>query len=358
MALQTTSATGIREGEVVHLPRELLARVFRSVSFRRIGSQVEVTAVLLAPPTEEWTTVLAIDASESMRPLWGKTLIGDIPLLIQERYAKQGWMREEVRDGQTLRLLLPEAYDDALANGYLKWTPNEIERPGQQFLELLAGKVDARQVCRLLVFGTGGGPGWLDLGKVTKAEAVDRPLPGDEEFEFGSEARLLPLLQHLVEAATAAPRTLVVVLTDGGFGDAGEVKDFCRQLASQIKAKARNYMKFLAVGVGPHIHRKVFEELEGLEIAPGSDLWDYLPLAEIKEPEDLLSTIFPVDRVVAPAAVICDPNGKVVQEFPQGVLGQVTFRLPADAPGFTIQFPPDARVLAQTLRLPFRKRDP
>ncbi len=350
-----TSVSDIREGEFIPIPRDLLARVFRAVAYRKVGPSIEVTATLLFPPHEEWDTVVAIDASESMRPLWGKAFEGDIPLVIQERYARQGWMLEETRDGQIQRLLLPEAYDDALAKGYLKWTPNEIERPGQQFLELLAGKVDQQQQCRLMVFGAGGEPGWLNLGRVTKAEAADRPLPGDEEFEFGGEARLLPLLKHLVSEAGAVPRTLAVLVTDGRFVDANDVQSYCRNLAVLIKAKEKHFMKFLAIGVGHQVNRKVFDDMEGLEIAPGTDLWDYRPFAEINDPEDLLSTVFPVDRVVASAVVICDQSGKVVQEFPEGVLGKFSFQLPPEATGFTIQFPPDPRVIPQTLQLPFRK---
>ncbi len=354
MALKKTT-TLMRDGVIFPIPNDRLARIFSQVACKRVGKELEVFFTFLAPPGADWNTVLALDASESMRPLWGKTLTGDIPLQIQERYFRQNLVFDEEREGKVQRLFRPEAYQDAIAQGFLKWTENHLEPKARAFLELLSAKVDVNEACNLMFWGCQNDPGWINLGEIPRKNCRELSIPGNEAFSFGKESKLLPLIQFLVGNFASVSQTLVVILTDGGFSDLEDLVSFSINLGILIKAKKLNPMKFVMIGMGTEVEKKNLSRLGELKTGLEYDLWDCRVADDRKEPLEILGGLYPEDMIVTPPAVILDSKGKVIQEFKAGLTYRTTIRLPIDATSFSLQFPPDPVVFDQTLQLPFRK---
>ncbi|NLI79796.1 MAG: hypothetical protein GX442_25550 [Candidatus Riflebacteria bacterium] len=356
MALKS-SISGIREGQEVTVAGDLLERPFQSVSFHKTGKEIEVECRFLLPPTERWSTCLAVEASESVRPLWGRALTGDVPLPVQERYHQQGWVSEENRGGRLVRLYCAEACQDAVGRGLLKWTPNRIEPLVQGFLEFLAARVDDGEAPSLVYWGCRPGDTWVDLGRIPRAKCGKVSVPGGESFSFGASSRLLPLVEHLVARSSEVPRTLVVVLTDGRFADLEELQSYSSNLAVLIKGKAKNFLKFVAIGVGPDVQPEALVSLRGLDIAPNVNLWDFKLASDLENLQDILAGMVTDDQTVAPGAVIFDAKGRKAAEFKDGLPGKITFRLPLDSPMFSLQVAGQSAKVAQPLLNPLRKGD-
>ncbi len=355
MALKSSSISGIREGQEVTVAEDLLERPFRHISFRKTGKEIEVECRFLLPPAENWRTCLAIEASESMRPLWGRALTGDVPLPLQEKYHQQGWVTEEKRGGRLVRLYHAEACQDAVGRGLLKWTPNSIEPLAHGLLEFLAARVDDNEAPALLYWGCRPGDTWVDLGKIPRARCGKVPIPGGESFSFGGSSRLLPLVEHLVDRCAEVPRTLVVILTDGRFADLDELQSFSSNLAVLIKGKAKNLLKFVAIGVGPDVQPDALVSLRGLDIAPNVNLWDFTRAADLEHFQDILAGMVTDDQTVAPGAVIFDTRGRTAAEFTNGLPGKISFRLPLDSPMFSLQIAGQPTKVSQPLVNPLRK---
>ena len=348
--------TKIPEGEsVISVPSNLLSGVFSSVTYFKCNQEVEVIIRFLFPPADEWNTVVAIDYGESMQSLFGKTLTGDIPLEIQERYHLRNLVFDEKREGGLVRFYQPEAYEDAIANGYLKWTKNEIDPETRKVIEFLSTQIDSRELCNLMFWGCEKGLGWVDLGEISPEDLNENPISGPETSTFGRDPKLLPLVQYLVTKFLDVPRTLVVILTDGNFSDVEEVKDYCITLALLIKAKERNFMRFVLIGIGKEINQNTISELKGMKISPTAELWNYKKADEIEEFGELFQGLLSDEEIVAPHALILDANGKIVKKFEGGLPAKTSFRMPIDSTSFSIQFPPKSREIRQSLLLPFKK---
>lgn len=356
MALKS-SISGIREGQEVTVAEDLLERPFHSVSFHKAGKGIEVECRFLLPPTETWNACLAIEASESMRPLWGRTLTGDVPLPLQEHYHQQGWVTEEIRGGRPVRLYRADACQDAVGRGLLKWTPNSIEPMAHGFLELLAARVDDNESPTLIYWGCHPGDSWVDLGRIPRAKCEKVAVPGGEPFSFGASSRLLPLVEHLVARSADVPRTLVVILTDGRFADLEELQSYSSNLAVLIKGKAKTLLKFVAIGVGPDVQPDALISLRGLDIAPNLNLWDFKRASDLENSKDILAGMVTDDQTVAPGAVILDAKGRTAAEFKDGLPGKISFRLPLDSPMFSLQVTGQPTKVAQPLLNPLRKGD-
>jgi hypothetical protein len=337
------------------LPGNLLSPVFDQVAYRKDAKEIEVSFHILLPPGEEWNTIVALDTSASMRPLFGRALTGDIPLAEQERYHRQNWVTEKTLEGVVTRLYEPEAYDDALTKGYLKWTENIAEPRAREFLSYLANQVDARDASTFLFFGCENSIGWADLGEVKAEMSSDAPISSADDFSFGEESRLLPLLQYMVAKCVDVPRTIVVVLTDGRFSDLADVKSYSENLALLIHARQRHFMKFVAIGLGKDVDQDALAELDGMSTGNNTELWDTILETDVQAPREIFTGIVSEEQIVAPQALIFDGSGQVVKEFPDGLPVKASFRMPLGSTSFSLQIPPQEKKYKQSLLMPFRK---
>ncbi|MBF0501189.1 MAG: hypothetical protein HQM09_13710 [Candidatus Riflebacteria bacterium] len=342
-----------KDDQIISIPRNLLSGVFNQVSYRKDGQEVEVFFQFLIPPADDWNTVVAIDSSESMRPLFGKSLIGDIPLSVQERYHRQNLVIEETRDGCSLLLYKPEAYEDAVANGFLKWTDNEIEPKAREIIDFLGTHIDARKSCNLMYWGCEKKPGWVDTGEIKIEDCNRVTISGPDTF--GTDSRLLPILKYLVGRLSVVKRSMVVILTDGLFSDAEDVKTYCSNLAILIKAKERNFMKLVLIGIGKNIDKKAMASFNDMKIGPTTELWDCRMAEDISEMSEIFVGDISDEKILAPRAVVFDSKGNVVKEFPDGLPAKGSFRMPIEETSFTFQIFPSNKKIQQSLLMSFRK---
>lgn len=343
------------EDIITTLPTSALHEVFGKVSYRKLSGQVEVMFTVLVPSLEgQWQTGVALDASDSLKSAYGRVLADSIPRRVKARYRKQGWIREEVRDGETVPIYEPEAYNDAIASGYLQWTTNEVEPKAREFLEYLAANLDLDGGTTLIYWACGEGSQIEVVGDITAPECAALVITGPAEVPFGASTRLTPALRYFEQRFADAPNGMYVFVTDGDLDDLDEVKQYTTRLAQEIEAGTRNPLKCVLVGLGEEINEAQMTQLDDLDTGTDIDIWDHKIAGDMRSLLDIFAELVDETRIVAPSGSIYDADGNVVAQFPEGLPGRVVFRMPDMSTSFTLEAPALAEEgrITQSLLLP------
>jgi hypothetical protein len=277
--------------------------------YKQSGGTLEIVAtVLMVPDVEGAKAGLALDASASMKKMYGHSGI-------------QGpW------GGETTNVVQPVARTMAayLAN---------FATDDKSHLIYWACNPDGTAI--------------EEIGAFTSNEAKAIEVKGPK-LPWGRGTKLLPPVRHFVETAFVnAPWAICVFVTDGIIEDLQDVKAYCMQFAQQISAGKRAFMKFVLIGVGEAVDESQMEELDdmfegsGLKDQRGEDidLWDHKLASEMKKLEEVFAEVVSKDTIVVDSGRIKDQSGQVAKEYPDGVPALLRFTLPANATAFTLEFP-------------------
>jgi hypothetical protein len=81
--MYSSSSNSEEQQSSYQLPRSVVAKEFGEVNVKKSGHHLQVLFTILMEPqgsdAEGWQTGIALDASASMRGLYGRSLIGEIP---------------------------------------------------------------------------------------------------------------------------------------------------------------------------------------------------------------------------------------------------------------------------------------
>lgn len=192
-----------------------------------------------------------------------------------------------------------------------------------------------------------------DLGDMDAAQI--KKYPFNPPKNYGSGTKLLPPLRFFAEQKFAAsPWTILVFVTDGAVEDLAEVKTYTVELAKQIAAGKRSFLKLVLIGVGPEAeaHEDEMEQLDdfdygGLTDPQGReiDLWDHKMAATIQKLEELFAEVVDEDTILAPSASIVDSAGQPVKplgkrsSYADGLPALLNFEMPASCDSFSLILP-------------------
>lgn len=336
---------GAAEDKIVTLPSGALHPLFGKVSYRTLGSEKEVMFSILMPSLGEgWQTGLALDASASMRAAYGKSLEGSVPPKVRKDYAKRGWIQEQQRDGAATAVFKPEAYEDALTRGHLRWTVNAVEPEARRFVQYLAENLDADGGTTLIYWACGGGAEIEVVGDVRGEDCATLTVAGPGAADFGAGTHLLPAVRYFEERFADASDGLYVFLTDGRIDDLDAVKAYCTELAKRIEAGRRHGLKFVLIGLGLEIDEGQMIELDDLDTGTDVDLWDHKIAADMRDITEIFAELVDETVQVAPSASLYDDTGGLVRRLTDGLPARVTFRLPQSARFFELEIPGQDRI--------------
>ena len=295
------------------LPSNLVVEPFGEINAFAEGERIRVKATILMKPTVEGAqTGLAIDGSASMKNAFGAS--GAVSAL----------------------------FASASVN---------IVEPVARTIGAFLANFDSDGQTSVIYWACGaGGSGVQDLGDMTAAQVKARAFapPAD----FGNGTKLLPALQYFAETKfPSAPWSIFVFLTDGAIEDLDAVKAYSRQLAQQIAAGSRQFIKLVLIGVGAEVKEDQMEELDdldygGLKDKSGTeiDLWDHKMAASMQKIEEIFAEVVTSDMILAPSATITDPQGVAVTpigrgSYADGLPALLEFTLPAASKSFTLTLP-------------------
>jgi hypothetical protein len=278
---------------------------------RRPDGRLGVTATILkVPDVEGARTGLALDASASMKQMYG--LSG----LIGGPFAKAAGVPNVV---------------EPVARTMAAFLAN-FSATGRADLVYWAVAPDGSQV--------------EPIGSFDEAAAATAVITGPRKYVWGRGTKLLPPLRYFTESAfAAAPWAICVFVTDGRIEDLSEVKAYSRRLADDIAAGRRRFIKLVLLGVGTEVDIRQMEELDdmfddsGLKDPDGHDidLWDHKLATEMTRLEEIFAEVVTEDTIVSPTGRVVDQWGRLVRDWPDGLPARLRFELPGASTWFTLE---------------------
>lgn len=278
--------------------------------YRRGDGAIDIVATILKEPEIEgaWTG-LALDASSSMRRMYGSVMGGPFS-----------------------------------ASGI----PNIMQPVVRTMGSFLAGYSSDGKT-RLIYWSCGhDGSRTEEIGALSSDELRDVPINGPRRCPWGRCTQLLPALRHFVDQAHDENRFgIYVILTDGRIDDIEAVKQYSLDLGAQIAAGRRSAIKFILIGLGQDIDVSQMEELDdlfegtGLEDHCGVqiDLWDHKLASDMRNLHDIFAEAVSADIVIANRGRILDQSGQIIHEYSVGLPALLRFTLPAGTTAFTLECP-------------------
>ena len=332
--------TGV--ANITHLPSKEVDPFFGKVSYRRMAGEIEVTFTVMPESVGEgWRAGIALDGSVSMQGVYGKMIMGNIPDEMLRRYRKKDWAREQVRDGEKFTVVSRRGWEDAFANGLVRWTENIAEPVGRDLMQHLANAVDARGRTAVAYFGCGLKGDEIEEFKEVRGEQCENfEVGGPLDTTFGRESQMLPALKFYDESFANDPGSLVVFVTDGGLKDLDAVKAYSKGIAKRIASGKRNPMKCVLIGIGEDLDDAPLQELDDLVTNTNVDLWDYLKADGLREASDLIREIVEENALATgePTRAL-DSRGNEAQSWPDGMPARVTFTMPDTSNLFELELP-------------------
>jgi hypothetical protein len=286
---------------------------FGEVNVHRLADDtLEIVAtILMEPDIEGARTGLALDASASMKKMYGATA----PVSPLFKSAAGGNVVEPV--ARTMASYLARfATDGRVRLLYWACSPD-----GSQIEPI--GEFNDEQIQRLAI-------------------------PGPKKLPWGRGTKLLPPLRHFIdEAFRDAPWAIVVFVTDGIIEDLDAVKQFSRKFAEQIATGRRAFIKLVLLGIGEEVDERQMEELddmfEGSELrdprGQSIDLWDHKLAKEMRQLSEIFAEVVSADMTIADWGRIRDERGRLAAQFPDGLPALLRFRLPSGSRSFSLEFP-------------------
>lgn len=323
------------------LPSTHVAQEFGEVNIQKVGQKLQIMFTILMEPqgqeAEGWQTGIALDASASMRGLYGRNLVGKIPKPISREYQDKGWIERQIQDGKRVNIFQPQAYEDAIQKGYLKASTNIVQPLAQKFIAYLAGNLDADGGTSVIYWAGGDGNAIEVLGDVTESQCHQLEVNGPKSISFGRGTCLIPAFKYFVERFVDAERGMYVFITDGKLDDLEQIKKHTTQLAQQIESGQRNPVKCILIGVGNEIDRTQLEELDDLNTQSGIDVWDYKIAKEMSALVQIFAEVVDENQIVAPVGTIYDSAGQLVKRYTDGLPAKISLTLPSESQWFELE---------------------
>lgn len=327
--------------DLYSIPSNLTAKEFGKVNVKRSGQEFIVDFTILMEPqgreAEGWQTGVALDSSSSMRGVYGQMLVGDIPSKIIKRYEKQGWVLSRDVDGRRVQSFQKQAYDDAINNGYVKRTKNEMEPLARQFIAYLAGNLDADGGTTVIYWACGDGSAYEVIGDFTEAQCKTLSIEGTQNLDFGESTILTPAVRYFTDRFVDAKRGMYVFITDGYINDLDDVKSYTTFLAKQIAAGKRNPVKCVLIGIGEEIDEAQMIELDNLDTGTDVDIWDHKISKDMRYLGEIFAELVDENMIIAPTATIYDSSGNRLVNFTDGLPAKVTFAMPVGSQWFELE---------------------
>ncbi len=271
-----------------------------------------VATILMVPDIEGARTGLALDASASMKKMYGVSGI-------------VGGLFNQVA-------------------GF----PNVVEPVARTMAGYLAKFSSSAKVTLIYWACSPDGSKVEPIGEFTDEEVQKVNFAGPKKETWGRGTKLLPPVRHLIEQSFQdAPWSIGVFVTDGVIEDLADVKAYCLQFAKEIASGKRAFVKLVLIGVGEEVREDQMEELDdmfegsGLKDPHGNDidLWDHKLAAEMRKIEEIFAEVVSADAVVVSSGRVLDGSGGVAKEYADGVPALLRFTLPAGTTSFTLEFP-------------------
>lgn len=283
-----------------------------NVHKKQNGDLEIVATILMVPDIEGARTGLALDASASMKRMYGASGI------------------------------VSGVFASAVG------VPNVVEPVARTMASYLANFSSDGKVCLIYWACSADGSQIEEVGEFNAQDAHKIVIAGPKQHPWGRGTKLLPPVKHFVDNKFKdAPWAICVFVTDGVIEDLDDVKKYCLQFAKQISSGHRSFIKLVLIGVGEEVDEGQMEELDdmfegsGIKDPDGNDidLWDHKLASEMQKVEEIFAEVVSENTIVASTGRILNNSGTVVKEYTDGLPAFLRFDLPSGSTAFTLEFP-------------------
>ncbi|MGL6076682.1 MAG: vWA domain-containing protein [Fimbriiglobus sp.] len=327
------------------LPSSMVAAEFGEVNVKKVGNEIEVLFTILMEPqgvdSEGWQTGVALDASKSMEPVYGRGVVdgwkGAPPQSVYRKLIDRKEITLLRHQGEDYMIFSHNAKTELVAQNYCKWTKNDVEPLARQFTAYLASKLDADGGTTVIYWACGDGSALEVIGDLTADDCEAQIFTGPKSVDFGDSTILTPAVKYFADRFSDAKNGMYVFVTDGVLNDLPEVKKYTISLCKEIAAGKRNPLKCVLVGVGEGIDEGQMEELDDLDSGTDVDIWDHKIAKDMRGVMEIFAEVVSESTIVAPTGRIFDATGESVKQFADGLPARVTFRMPATSTFFELE---------------------
>ncbi|MBD2187493.1 vWA domain-containing protein [Pseudanabaena mucicola] len=287
---------------------------------------------------EGWRTGLALDASASMKRVYGRKVEVRVDPELLTTYIKQGRLKSYLEDGEPIRKIQREAFTEIKERGYaVKFTENILQPLVKDFIAYLANGLDETGKTALIYWGCGQGDEIQVLGEFDALSCQQLAITGSSILQLGKTTHLLPAIAYFVNEYSQAQRGIYLFLTDGRIDDLEDVKEFTKELATEIAKGKRNYLKLILIGIGNDIDRYQLQELDSFDTGCDVDIWDYKIASEMTSLSQIFAEVINENQIIAENAAIYDDMGNCVKIYPNGFPSKVDFVMRQDSQWFELE---------------------
>jgi hypothetical protein len=324
------------------IPAADTARDLGNVSVRKKGDLFQVQVSLLvnpvSPPIKAWHTGVALDASSSMKNVYGRRLLGSLPNKLASEYEFKGWIKRESRDGRKIYTVNSEAVNDAMKRGLINKSPNLMDFIAPEFIGHLASGWDINSRSAVIYWAGGDGKEIESVGDFGEFDCANLNVDGPNQMMFGSSTRLTPALKYLVDKFKNNGMGIYLFITDGRIDDMSKVKQYSLELAAQIYDNFCPPLKLILIGIGDEVDEEQLAELDALNNQTFSNLWDHMQVYDLQDVLKIFSEVVRENRIIAHQGTVYDGDGKVLRQYPDGVPTRLSFLVPVKSSCFEIDF--------------------
>ena len=324
------------------IPSQHTASELGKVNIHKVNQDFQIQCTILMEPTgqdaEGWQTGVALDASASMQGWYGRKLLGTVPKEVSKDYQAKGWIQEIVKDQERFLVYQQQAYEQAVASGYLEHSENIVQPKAQEFITYLAGNLDSDGGTTLIYWACGEKGEEIEVvGDFRETECNSLSVVGPANTPFGSGTRLMPAMKYFVERFSDSPRGMYLFITDGKLDDLEAVKQYTTQLAGAIAAQTQNLIKCVLIGVGDQIDESQMIELDDLETGTDIDIWDHKISQDMRDLTEIFAEVVDENNIIAPTGIVYDSKGQTVKRFTDGLPARLEFVMPATSDWFDLE---------------------
>lgn len=279
--------------------------------------------------TEGWHTGVALDGSRSMQHFYGRGLLRNPTLTsnIYDQYVAKGWIQKVQEDGKLIEKWKKEAFTDAIKNGYMEYTKNELQPLVHQLSKYLLDELESGNGIEMLYWACGStSEGIEPIDLISDDNVSSAQINGPKKF--GVETRLQPALDYFLNNMPVKKKLFLLFITDGRIEDMDMVSKVTIALANEIEAGQREMVKCVLIGVGPEIDRDQFEMLDNLETGTDVDIWDQKIADEMKDLNEVVAEVVSESTLIASTGSILNAQGDLLHRFYDGLSTRISFEVP------------------------------
>ena len=228
--------------------------------------------------------------------------------------------------------------------------PNYVQAVARKLGTTLTGVSKSGKVS-MLYWALKAGDGIEEIGEFDEAGCKAASITGPKKpTDWGKGTHLLPPIKYIVETVVpGADWTMGVIITDGIIEDEEACMKYCEKIGKEMASGKRGAesLKLVLIGVGEEVDEGQLERLddmfEGTDLEDDVDIWSHGVAASMQDESDIVGVLFgelmTEDLIVQPSGSVLDDQGNEIASWADGLPGKFNFILPKGVTSFTVHWP-------------------